>query len=200
MTVKKDFFEFGYRDSKLKSNQDILLSVVLELKKGNKKRIEDKMKKNLAQRSIRVPDRMNTAGCYFKNPQVDRRIIPAGRLLEEVGAKYLSGLCEDRNVHPIYGNQVARVVKKSIGKSLRKISLFLTISHVLYYASDINKFIRYLESIADVNPYPGQLENIVLCEDEQEKERFAKLKRKIKEHHNVRDLPDNQEIIPVNIN
>ncbi|HEX9917337.1 MAG TPA: FAD-binding protein, partial [candidate division Zixibacteria bacterium] len=67
--VKKDFFEFGYRDSKLKSSRDILLSVVFKLKKGNSKSIEDKMRKNLAQRSIRVPNRMKTAGCYFKNPQ-----------------------------------------------------------------------------------------------------------------------------------
>ena len=87
--VKKDFFEFGYRDSKLKSSRDILLSVVFKLKKGNSKSIEDKMRKNLAQRSIRVPNRMKTAGCYFKNPQVNGKIIPAGRLLEEVGAKNL---------------------------------------------------------------------------------------------------------------
>lgn len=87
--VKRDFFEFGYRGSKLKSNRDILLSVVLKLKEGNSKSIEDKMRKNLAQRSIRVPDGMNTAGCYFKNPQVNGKIIPAGRLLEEIGAKNL---------------------------------------------------------------------------------------------------------------
>jgi UDP-N-acetylmuramate dehydrogenase len=87
--VKKDFFKFSYRHSKLKSSRDILLSVVFKLKKGNTKKIENRMTENLAQRSIKVPDKTNTAGCYFKNPVVNGEIIPAGKLLEQVGAKNL---------------------------------------------------------------------------------------------------------------
>jgi len=87
--VENDFFEFGYRKSKLKRSGDIVLSATLKLRKGDRKNIEQKMKKNLAQRKIRVPEKENSAGCYFKNPQVDGKTIPAGKLLEQVGAKKL---------------------------------------------------------------------------------------------------------------
>lgn len=88
-TKKKKFFEFGYRHSKLKGSGDILLSVVFKLRKGSKKRIEDKIENNLAQRRVRVPLKYNTAGCYFKNPKKKGKVVSAGKLLEEIGAKYL---------------------------------------------------------------------------------------------------------------
>lgn len=88
--VAKSFFEFDYRRSKLRASGDILLSAVFKLKNGNREKIEDKTKENLAQRRIRVPQRQKTAGCYFRNPQLNGKTVPAGRLLEEIGAKELS--------------------------------------------------------------------------------------------------------------
>ena len=117
--VKKDFFEFRYRHSKLKSSGDILLSAVFKLKKGDKKKIESKIKENLAQRKTKIPQRENSAGCYFKNPKVNGKIIPAGRLLEQVGAKSLR--VGDAGVYDKHANIVV-----NLGKAKAKDVLFLT--------------------------------------------------------------------------
>ncbi len=87
--VKKDYFEFGYRRSKLRTSGDILLSAVFRLRRGQKEKIEDSIKQNLALRAVRVPRKQKTAGCFFKNPKLEGKTVSAGKLLEEVGAKEL---------------------------------------------------------------------------------------------------------------
>lgn len=122
--VENNFFEFGYRKSKLKRSGDILLSAVFKLRKANRKNIEQKMRKNLAQRKIRVPEKENTAGCYFKNPQLDGKIIPAGKLLEQVGAKNLR--VGDASVYGKHANIIVNLGKakakdvKSLADILKK--------------------------------------------------------------------------------
>jgi len=79
--IIKDF-EFNYRDSVFKKNKDlIILSVVLELKKG--KGVEQEIEKNLQYRKDRHPLEYPSAGSIFKNPKIDS----AGSLIEKAGLK-----------------------------------------------------------------------------------------------------------------
>jgi UDP-N-acetylmuramate dehydrogenase len=72
--------QFGYRDSIFKHNKNlIILSVTLRLKKGNKKEIKNKVKKNLETRKKTQPLIFPSAGSIFKNPPGKS----AGELIEK---------------------------------------------------------------------------------------------------------------------
>jgi len=61
--------KFGYRDSVFKRKKNlIILSAVLQLEKGNKKEIKNKIKKNLEQRKKMQPLNFPSTGSIFKNP------------------------------------------------------------------------------------------------------------------------------------
>jgi UDP-N-acetylmuramate dehydrogenase len=85
--VEKGYFEFGYRESKLKKTKGILLSATFELEKGEKEKIKKEIHKNLEERRKRLPQKEKSAGCFFKNVIDDGKKIPAGFLLEQVNAK-----------------------------------------------------------------------------------------------------------------
>jgi UDP-N-acetylmuramate dehydrogenase len=85
--VEKGYFEFGYRESKLKKTNDILLSVAFELKKEEKEKIKKEIQKNQEERRKRLPQKEKSAGCFFKNVVEEGKKISAGFLLEQVGAK-----------------------------------------------------------------------------------------------------------------
>lgn len=85
--VKKEYFQFGYRDSKLRKTKDILLSATFELKKGEKEKIKKEVQRNLERRRGRLPQKEKSAGCFFKNVVDNGKKISAGFLLERVGAK-----------------------------------------------------------------------------------------------------------------
>jgi len=89
--VKNDYFEFRYRESLLRKKHDILLKAVFELEKGDKEKIKAQIGENLEKRKRKhPPEHTACAGSYFKNPiQPDGGRIPAGYLLEKVGAKNL---------------------------------------------------------------------------------------------------------------
>jgi UDP-N-acetylmuramate dehydrogenase len=92
-TVGPDAFAFVYRDSKLKRNGAVLLDMVLQLLPGDRARSESIIAENMGLRWQKHPHLEPCAGSYFKNvppPDPSQRRIPAGRLLEEVGAKSLS--------------------------------------------------------------------------------------------------------------
>jgi len=77
---KKRDCEFSYRDSIFKNNKNlIILSATLQMKRGDKKEIENKIKKNLEQRNKTQPLSFPSAGSVFKNP----RGFSAGELGEE---------------------------------------------------------------------------------------------------------------------
>jgi UDP-N-acetylmuramate dehydrogenase len=82
---------FGYRHSALKTGPAVALSVVLRAVPGDPERIRKAVLENLECRRERQPAwGTPCAGSYFKNPvRADGTRIPAGRLLEEVGAKEL---------------------------------------------------------------------------------------------------------------
>lgn len=85
--VQKGYFEFGYRESKLRKTKDILLSATFELKRGEKEKIKKEVQKNLEERKRRLPQKEGSAGCFFKNVVDNGKKISAGFLLEQIGAK-----------------------------------------------------------------------------------------------------------------
>jgi UDP-N-acetylmuramate dehydrogenase len=90
-TESATYFQFGYRHSHLKETREIVASATFRLTPGEKPEIEKRVNEILAQRAERHPDR-RTAGCFFRNipdPTQEHGKMPAGRLLEEVGAREL---------------------------------------------------------------------------------------------------------------
>ncbi len=89
---KKDF-EFGYRSSRLRKSDEILISVILKLVKGEKEQILQKMNKIIGIRKGKHPAKnIPCAGSYFKNIVKEDPDItgePAGYYLEKAGTKKL---------------------------------------------------------------------------------------------------------------
>ncbi|MFH1315242.1 MAG: UDP-N-acetylmuramate dehydrogenase, partial [Candidatus Uhrbacteria bacterium] len=74
---------FAYRNSALKSSDDIVLEVSIKLKPSKPDKIEAKMDECLTLRKRSQPLGSSCAGCVFKNPEGDS----AGRLIDEAGLK-----------------------------------------------------------------------------------------------------------------
>ncbi|MDZ4722771.1 MAG: UDP-N-acetylmuramate dehydrogenase [candidate division Zixibacteria bacterium] len=91
--VAPDYCRFSYRDSFLKVSHEVVVSVKLALQPGNSSEIQQKVDDILKLRETKHPNAGKSAGCFFKNipdPREQYGKLPAGRLLEEVGAKGLS--------------------------------------------------------------------------------------------------------------
>ncbi len=92
-TEKTPYFEFGYRSSKLKKTKEVLVSATVELKPGDKEKVSARVEEILAIRSEKHPRIPNSAGSFFKNildPSQPHGKLPAGKLLDGIGAKELS--------------------------------------------------------------------------------------------------------------
>lgn len=90
--VDKDYCRFGYRNSHFKNTKEIITSARIKLTKGDKGAIKSKVDEIMVSRNAKHPDK-NTCGCFFKNiPDLNEKYgkLPAGKLLEEIGAKYMS--------------------------------------------------------------------------------------------------------------
>ncbi len=90
-TEPASYCRFAYRDSYLKTSHEVIVDARLKLKVGQKDQIAAKVQEILALRETKHPDSL-TAGCFFKNiPDAREKFgkLPAGKLLEEVGAKGL---------------------------------------------------------------------------------------------------------------
>ncbi len=77
---------FRYRECNLKNKSVIILEVTLQLKEGNKEKIDSIVKKYIKIREVKQPLDKLSAGSIFKNPPG----YYAGELVEKVGAKGLS--------------------------------------------------------------------------------------------------------------
>ena len=97
-----DWYEFGYRDSRLKRDPRVLLSCRLQLAPGGREAIQREMDEKLEIRRVKHPAWRSepTAGSYFKNLPPDwqlpgakhspgTRRVAAGQLLEECGCRGL---------------------------------------------------------------------------------------------------------------
>ncbi len=95
-TVPAAWFEFGYRDSRLKREPRVLLSCLLQLHEGDRAESQRIIDEKLEVRRVKHPQwRVEpTAGSYFKNLPPDWRMpgaklspgthrVPAGQLLDE---------------------------------------------------------------------------------------------------------------------
>ncbi|MCF6276385.1 MAG: UDP-N-acetylmuramate dehydrogenase [Candidatus Magasanikbacteria bacterium] len=99
---------FGYRDSRFKTSNEVVLKVVLELEKGEAKEGMKQAIKNIQQRNLSQPQGFSSSGCIFKNYEIkneeekeelkkkgvlqeflDKNLVPVGWLVESLGIKGL---------------------------------------------------------------------------------------------------------------
>ena len=100
--VDREYFEFGYRDSWLKRTGEVVLSATFQLAESSRQDIQQKIEANLVRRNERIPWQSRSAGCFFKNVDGPQGKIPAGLLLEKIGAK---GMRQgDARVSPQHAN------------------------------------------------------------------------------------------------
>lgn len=94
MTVPAEFFEFDYRDSRLKRDPHVIVSARLRVEPGSLELIQGEIDSRLEERRIKHPDwrREPTAGSYFKNLPPERpgeHRVPAGKVLDQVHCRGL---------------------------------------------------------------------------------------------------------------
>jgi UDP-N-acetylmuramate dehydrogenase len=90
-TVEPSYCRFAYRDSYLKVTHEVVVNAQFRMEKADPAVIRQKVRDILAQRETKHPSEL-TAGCFFKNIPDAREPygkLPAGRLLEQAGAKDL---------------------------------------------------------------------------------------------------------------
>lgn len=92
--VENSFFNFSYRNSRLKSENFPVLRITVQLSKGNSTEIKAKMDEIIEQRESKHPSQdIGCAGSFFQNlpplPGMDRRRA-AGAVLEQAGAKQMT--------------------------------------------------------------------------------------------------------------
>jgi UDP-N-acetylmuramate dehydrogenase len=83
---------FSYRHSALKESSDIIVTARFKLTPGDRDKIQARVDEILAAREGKHPVEGRSAGCFFKNipdPDAEHGKLPAGRLLDEAGAKEL---------------------------------------------------------------------------------------------------------------
>lgn len=88
--VTPDYCRFAYRDSYLKTTREVVSRAWIKLKPGDKVTIGRRVDEIIASRNEKHPNDGLSAGCFFKNiPDANEPHgkLPAGRLLEAVGAK-----------------------------------------------------------------------------------------------------------------
>lgn len=112
---------FDYRHSRLKETGDIIVSAVFQVKKGDRDTIKTRVNEILAQREQKHPIK-GTAGCFFRNiPDSTQKFgkLPAGRLLEEVGAKRLA--VGGASVYPDHANIIVNT-GNATSKDIRQLA------------------------------------------------------------------------------
>ena len=72
---------YGYRESALMESGELILSVVIQLERGNKKDIAAKMRELAAKRNEKQPVMYPSAGSFFKRPEG----FFAGKLIQDAG-------------------------------------------------------------------------------------------------------------------
>ena len=149
--VPKEYFEFGYRESRLKKTKDILLSATFELKKGEKEKIKREIQGNLEKRRERLPQKEKSAGCFFKNVvnngfilngfTVKGKKISAGFLLERVGAKKMR-----RGEAVVFKNHANIFINlgKATSKDVRRLANFLKRKVKNEFDIDLEEEVVYL--------------------------------------------------------
>lgn len=81
--VGPDYFDFGYRESKIKGKKEIVLSATLKLKPEPEAKIRADVNEYIKNRALKQPSG-NSCGSFFKNPT---EFPSAGWLIEQAGCK-----------------------------------------------------------------------------------------------------------------
>jgi len=92
-TVENAYFKFAYRHSHLKRTGEIVTRACFDLLPGDKVKIGQRTQEIRDLRGRKHPAEPCSAGCFFKNiedPEQPHGKLPAGKLLEEAGAKNIS--------------------------------------------------------------------------------------------------------------
>lgn len=122
-TFKNKDCRFGYKDSIFKKNKNlIIISVIFDFKKGNKKEIKDKVKNYLNYRKEHQPLNFPSAGSIFVNPKG----YFAGELIEKCGLKGKKiGRTQISKIHANFivnlGGARTKDVKKLIDLAKKKV-------------------------------------------------------------------------------
>jgi UDP-N-acetylmuramate dehydrogenase len=82
--VQASYFEFGDDKSKIQETGELVLSVTLKLKKGEKSKLWDFAQKTIQHRRNTQPFDFPSSGCIFRNPN---NTTSTGYLLESIGLK-----------------------------------------------------------------------------------------------------------------
>lgn len=85
-TLKKDELELSYRHSLLQRTGDVLLKAVFHLEKGDREKIDARMKELTARRTEKQPLNYPSAGSFFKRPHNHF----AGKLIQDAGLQGLT--------------------------------------------------------------------------------------------------------------
>lgn len=93
--VKKEYFAFGYDQSKIQSTADVIISAVIKLEQGNKEKIWGTAQSALEYRQTTQPQGGFCAGCVFANIQKSEAMriatpsysLSAGYLIDQAGLR-----------------------------------------------------------------------------------------------------------------
>ena len=113
--IKASDCHFSYRQSRFKKTKEIILEVELELEKGNKKEIQEKISQNLAKRATQPKE--PSAGCIFVNPKP----FAAGELIDKCGLK--GKRIGDAQISPKHANFIVNLGKARAAEVIKLIKL-----------------------------------------------------------------------------
>jgi UDP-N-acetylmuramate dehydrogenase len=116
--LSKADYQYGYRYSSLKFSGNVLVEVVLKLKKEPKDVIEQKVKEYFKTRRGKQPRVEKNAGSVFKNPEGNF----AGRLTESLGLKgFQVGGAKVSTIHANFIVNEGRATSHDVAAVMRKI-------------------------------------------------------------------------------
>jgi len=127
--VSPDYFQFGYRDSKIKRNKDIILSATFKLSREPGIKIRADISQ-YAKKRIQKQPMGNSCGSFFKNPG---RFPSAGWLIEQSGCKGMKvGDAEVSDKHANF------IINKGNAKSSDIINLTVKIHQIVKKKFNVN--------------------------------------------------------------
>ncbi len=124
--VDRSYFNFAYRESRLRQIKEVLLSVTFKLKKQDPGEIKKKIQSNLKKRKKSISLKEKSAGCFFKNVILNDKKISAGFLLDQIDAKGMQVgdakvSTQHANILINSGNAKAEDVRKLARKLKKKV-------------------------------------------------------------------------------